>query len=115
MIKVAACAVVLASTIASSASAQVNLTGRYRCVQACSPGYENNFAYVTQNGYDLNLLTESGRALRAWNDWFTPATRIWIDTLQEGAVFSPDGMTIQFDHGAIWQRDIGPPPKPIRR
>jgi hypothetical protein len=27
-----------------------------------------------------------------------------------GAVYSPDGMTIQFDNGTVWQRDMGPPP-----
>jgi hypothetical protein len=32
---------------------------------------------------------------RAWND---------------DAVHSADGMQIQFDHGTIWQRDLGPPP-----
>jgi ribosomal protein L31E len=30
------------------------------------------------------------------------------------AVYSPDGMTIQFDNGTIWQRDVGPPPAPVR-
>ena len=25
------------------------------------------------------------------------------------AVYTPDGMTIQFDNGTIWQRDMGPP------
>jgi hypothetical protein len=27
----------------------------------------------------------------------------------EGAIYSPDGMHIQFDDGRVWQRDIGPP------
>jgi hypothetical protein len=33
----------------------------------------------------------------------------WIEARGEGAVYSPDGMRIQFDDGRVWQRDIGPP------
>ena len=34
-----------------------------------------------------------------------------------GAIYSPDGMTIQFDRGTVWQRaiDLPPPPPPRRR
>src|ERR1019366_6141851 len=39
---------------------------------------------------------------------------IWADNWHEGALFSSDGMTIQFDRGSIWQRDLGePPPAPV--
>lgn len=106
----------LAALVATAASAQsVNLTGVYRCTLACRAGLVGNPAYVTQNGPDLNLLNEAGEAARAWSDWFSPATRIWIDAWNEGAVYSPDGMIIQFDNGTIWKRDLGPPPIRPRR
>jgi hypothetical protein len=102
---------VLAALAATGASAQsVNLTGTYNCVQMCRSGLVGFPAYITQNGPDLNLLNEVGEPARAWPDWFSPATRIWIDVQNQGAVYSPDGMFIQFDSGTIWQRDLGPPP-----
>lgn len=90
-----------------SASAQsINLTGVYTCIQLCRGDLP---AYVTQNGPDLNLLTESRVASRAWPDWFSPENRIWIDAFNESAVYSPDGTLIQFDNGTIWRRDLGLP------
>src|SRR5258708_12874957 len=62
-----------------------------------------------QNGQAVNLTTETGEAYQAWPDWNAPYSRIWIDARGEGAVYSPDGMRIQFDDGRVWQRDIGPP------
>jgi hypothetical protein len=47
-------------------------------------------------------------------DWFSPS-RIWIENWNQGAVFSPNGMIIQFDRGTIWQRDLGMPAPPPRR
>lgn len=100
----------LAAVLATSASAQsVNLTGAYRCVQLCRGGLVGNPAYITQNGPELNLLNEAGEASRAWPDWFAPATRIWVERYNFGAVYSPDLITIQFDNGTIWQRDLGLP------
>src|SRR5215831_19739710 len=101
--------VLLATTGASAQS--LNLTGVYRCIQVCRGDLP---AYITQNGPELNLLTEAGVPSRAWPDWFYPARRIWIDTYNISAVYSPDGMLIQFDNGTIWQRDV-PPPPPVRR
>lgn len=98
---------ILATTLATGAVAQTaNLTGKYRCVQQCRPGFERNPAFVTQNGWDLNLRSEAGEPSRGWVDWFSP-TRIWIENWNQGAVYSPDGMVIQFDRGAIWVRDLG--------
>ena len=93
-----------------SASAQpaVSLTGTYRCVQGCASGFEGRTATITQNGWDLNIVTESGVAIRAWFDWFSPTSRIWMEALHEGAVYSPNGMTIQFDRGTIWERTDDP-------
>ena len=98
---------------ASGASAQsVNLTGTYRCIQNCHDGYLGAPAFVTQNWNQLNLVTETGESFRAWPDVTAPASRIWIDARNESAVYSPDGMRIQFDDGRVWQRDLGPLPPP---
>ena len=105
----AALAAAAALFTASAASAQLaNLTGAWRCVEKCrtAPGAP---AFVTQNGTNLNLVNEAGQPSRAWPDTFAPNSRIWADNWNVGAVYSPDGMTIQFDNGTIWQRDMGPP------
>jgi hypothetical protein len=99
----------LAAFGAVEASAQpVNLTGRYRCVVGCPPGFTGAPAYITQNGWAVNLLTETGVPGRGWMDW----VRIWVPAFNQGAVFSPDGSTVQFDSGKIWRRDYG---RPARR
>lgn len=101
---------------ATGASAQsVDLTGKFKCTQMCRMGLVGNPAYITQNGAQLNLLNEAGEPSRAWPDWFAPQTRIWADAWNMGAVYSPDGMVIQFDNGTIWQRDLLLPPSPLRR
>jgi hypothetical protein len=105
----------LVAVVSTAASAQsVNLSGKYICTQMCRGGLVGNPAYITQNGPELNLLNEAGEPSRAWPDWFAPATRIWIERYDSGAVYSPDGMHIQFDNGTIWERDLGLPP-PLRR
>jgi hypothetical protein len=60
----------------------------------------------------LNLVNEIGQPSRAWIDW---PGHLWAQYWEEGAVVSPDGMTIQFDRGTVWQRDLGPPPPPRLR
>lgn len=97
----------MAALSVTEASAQVpNLSGPYQCVQGCQgPGP----AFVTQNGWDLNLVNEVGVPSRAWVDW---PGHFWAQYWNEGAVYSPDGLTIQFDSGAIWQRLPPPPPPP---
>lgn len=106
-----------AALVASSALAQdVNLTGRYQCIQNCATDEPGRFAFVTQYGRELNVVNEVGMASRAWVDY---PGRIWVDRAQVGAVYSPDAMTIQFDNGTIWQRAVElplpPPPPPPRR
>jgi hypothetical protein len=102
------------AAFAGGASAQsINLTGTYRCIQDCRDGYLGAPAFVTQNGDNLNLVTETGESYRAWPDVTAPNSRIWIDARNESAVYSPDGMRLQFDDGRVWQRDIGPPPSPV--
>ncbi|MEN3287414.1 MAG: hypothetical protein V7634_1714 [Bradyrhizobium sp.] len=106
----------LAACVAGSASAEpfTNLTGTYRCIQMCRDGMIGAPAFVTQNGDDVNLTTETGESYRAWPDVTAPDSRIWIDARNESAVYSPDGMRIQFDDGRVWQRDL-PPPLIVRR
>jgi hypothetical protein len=45
---------------------------------------------------------------RAWIDY---PGHIWIESANQGALFSPDGFTLQFDRGTIWQRapEMAPP------
>jgi len=99
----------LAALVATGASAQsANLTGKYNCIRMCVGGYQ---PYITQNGTELNMVNEAGLPSRAWPDVFDPMTRIWVDASNQSAVYSPDGVLIQFDNGRVWQRDLGPPPR----
>lgn len=95
---------VLATTGAYAQS--VSLTGKYNCVAMCRGQYQ---PYITQNGPELNVVTEAGIPSRAWPDVFFPTSRIWVESLNQSAVYTPDGMLIQFDGGTVWQRDIPPP------
>src|SRR5260370_15123845 len=98
----------IAALAATDASAQgVNLTGQFRYVQLYTAGLQGQPAFVTQSGWNLNLLNEAGEPSRAWIDW---PGHIWAENWHEGALVSSDGMTIQFDRGTIWQRDLGEPP-----
>jgi hypothetical protein len=103
----------VAAFAATGASAQsVDLTGRYNCIAMCRGA---NQPYITQNGPELNVVTEAGIPSRAWPDWYFPATRIWVDAMVQSAVYTPDGLVIQFDGGTVWRRDIPPPPAVRRR
>ena len=87
---------------ATSAVAQaiMNFAGPYRCVQGC---VGPRTALVAQNGWQLILVNEAGQQSKAWID--RPG-RIWVRSWNEGAAYSPDGMTLQFDRGSVWQRDL---------
>jgi hypothetical protein len=98
---------VLGALIATDASAQgVDLNGRWRCVQLCRDGLVGAPAFVTQNGWELNLLNEAGEPSRAWVDW---VGHLWAQNWNQGATYTPDGMFIQFERGTVWQRDMGGP------
>jgi hypothetical protein len=97
---IAAALLVITSTEASTQI--LNLSGSYRCVQGCLDGLTDQLAFITQHDWDLSLVNEAGMPSRAWID--RPG-HIWIDGWHEGAVYSLDGMTVQFDRGTVWQRD----------
>jgi hypothetical protein len=98
-------ATVLAASL-TGASAQVfNLTGQFRCVRLCSAP-PPAVAYLTQAAWELSLVNEAGFASRAWIDY---PGHIWVVGWNEGAFYSADGMTIQFDNGTVWQRVIDVP------
>jgi hypothetical protein len=105
---------ILAALMATNASAQVqgvDLNGRYQCVLMCV-GTPGGWVFITQNGWELNIVSDVGEPSRAWVNY---PGRIWVDRANEGAIYSPDGMTIQFDRGTIWQRAFEVPPPPLRR
>jgi hypothetical protein len=79
-----------------------SLSGQFQCIQGCAPGAAGP-AFVTQNGWDLNLVNEIGQPSRAWIDY---PGHIWVQNWNEGAVYSPDQMTIQFDNGTVWSKNV---------
>jgi hypothetical protein len=95
-----ACAGTSFASTGASAQWMTSLSGPYHCVQNCQVPV-NGQAFVTQNGWDLNLVNEIGQPAHGWIDY---PGHIWIDWWHEGAMFSPDGSTIQFDSGSVWQR-----------
>jgi len=69
-------------------------------VELCAAG-PGSVGFITQNGWEMNIVNEEGIASRAWVDY---PGRIWIDRANQGAIYSPDGFTLQYDRGTIWQR-----------
>ena len=94
----------LIALVACDASAQAigtqdrvpNLSGLYRCVRNCAGA---SLARITAYGWNLLLTNELGQTTKAWIDW---PGHIWVPALNEGAVYSPDGFTIQFNRGSVW-------------
>jgi hypothetical protein len=80
----------------------LGLSGQFQCIAGCAGGSPGP-AFVTQNGWDLNLVNEIGQPSRAWVDW---PGHIWVQSWNEGAVYSADGMTIQFDNGTVWAKNV---------
>jgi len=105
---VLACAGSGVATTGASAQDFLNLSGKYTCVQGClqnSPGP----AFITQNGWTMNLVDEIGQPSRGWID--RPG-HLWTEEWHQGATYSPDGSTITFDSGTVWQIGFAPPPPP---
>ena len=69
-----AIALVLLAATGASAQPAVSLTGTYRCMQGCAPGFEGRPAFVTRNGWNINIVTEAGVSVQAWFDWGAPTT-----------------------------------------
>ncbi len=79
LIALAALSVLAATDVAEAQG--VDLSGQYRCIRNCKgPGP----IFVTQHGWDLNLVNEVGQPSRAWIDW---PGHIWAQSWEEGAVF----------------------------
>jgi hypothetical protein len=103
-----AAAAIAASTIGASAQV-LNLSGQFQCVQGCvvaplAP------AFITQADWQLNLVNEAGMPSRGWIDY---PGHFWAEAWNQGAFYSPDGMTIQFDRGAVWARVVVLPLPPL--
>jgi hypothetical protein len=73
-----------------------NLSGIYRCVHNCAAP---RLGRIVALGRQLTLTGPGGESIRAWIDW---PGHIWVPALNEGAVYSPDGFTIQFERGGVW-------------
>jgi hypothetical protein len=82
-----------------------NLSGLYRCVRSCAGPPVGRIVAL---GRELVLTSANGQSIRAWIDW---PGHIWVPALNEGAVYSPDGFTIQFERGGVWVL-IDPQPIP---
>ena len=95
-------ATVLAASVTGASAQVINLTGQFQCVQLCSAA-PPALAYFTQVNWEISLVNDGGFASRAWIDY---PGHIWVAGWNEGAFYSPDGMTIQFDNGTVWQRVI---------
>ena len=98
---VAAPAVQTVATPVVASGVGPGLSGQFQCIAGCA-GVAGP-AFVTQNGWDLNLVNEIGQPSRAWIDW---PGHIWVQSWNEGAVYSADGMTIQFDNGTVWAKNV---------
>jgi hypothetical protein len=94
-----AVAVTMVATDASAQVSGVSLSGQYRCVAQCPARVRA--AAITQYGWDFNAVNNIGQASRGWVDW---PGHIWIRQLNQGAIYSPTGTTIQFDNGTVWRR-----------
>lgn len=106
-------AAALTATSAAAEGPYINLTGRWQCTAGCLET-QGGFAFITQNGWDLNVVNDLGVASRAWVDY---PGHIWLERANVGAVYSPDGIVLQFDNGTIWQRspELLPAPLPPLR
>jgi hypothetical protein len=104
--KIFALAAALSVVMAANAFAQAvgsqfsppNLSGLYRCVRYCAGVH---FARVTAYGWQLSVTNQAGEAIRGWIDW---PGHIRLPVLNETAVYSPDGFTIQFSRGPAARR-----------
>jgi hypothetical protein len=112
--KVVLTAIALSATmLVSSASAQsiINLSGQWWCVAQCL-GPPRGLAYITQNGWDLNVVNDGGMASRAWVDY---RGHIWIDRANQARFIPPTASLFSLISGTVWQRALALPPPPLPR
>ena len=98
-------ATILTASLTGATAQVLNLTGEFHCVRLCLAG-PRALAYLTQADWQLNLVNEAGVPSRGWIDY---PGHIWAEAWNEGAFYSPDGITIQFDNGTVWQRIVEVP------
>ncbi len=100
MLALAALGVLTAtSALAQSVGSQFHvpdLSGVYRCVRNCAGAGP---AHIAQRGWRLELINEVGEPSTAW---IRQPGYMWVQSWNEGAVYSPDGFTIQFGNGTVW-------------
>ena len=104
----------LAATDASAQSVGTqpslpDLTGVYRCVRNCAGAGP---AHIFQRGWELHLTNEAGQPAEAWIAW--PGL-IKSHSLNDCAVYSADGFTIQFNSGTVWVLVDPQPGAPLRQ
>jgi hypothetical protein len=68
---------------------------------------ERSWRIVARGGW-LTITNEIGQTSTAWIDW---PGHIWVPALNEGAVYSRDGFTIQFSRSSVWAL-VEPQPLP---
>ncbi len=98
-------ATILTMSLTGATAQVLNLTGEFQCVRLCLVG-PPALSYLTQADWQLNLVNEADVPSRGWIDY---PGHSWVEAWNEGAFYSPDGMTIQFDNGTVWQRVIEVP------
>jgi hypothetical protein len=109
LIALCGAAAMFAATTTGASAQVLNLSGQFQCVQGCVAAPVAP-AYVTQADWQLNLVNEAGIPSRGWIDY---PGHFWAEGWNEGAIYSPDGMTIQFDRGTVWQRIVALPLPPV--
>jgi hypothetical protein len=72
---------VMATLVPSDASAQgLNLSGRWQCVALCL-GPPGSIAFITQYGWELNVVNDAGESSRAWVDY--PGRRSQVGKIRQ--------------------------------
>jgi hypothetical protein len=92
--------VALGVAVTDASAQEINLSGPYQCVVNCAA---LGLLRLHRTVGTLNLVNEIGVPSRAWVDW---PGHIWAQSWDQGAIYSPDGTTIQLDRGTVWRRMI---------
>jgi hypothetical protein len=103
---------VLIAAPATQASAPVLYVGQFQCAQGCAPGLcRRGLRHADK--LVAQPVNEAEIPSRASNEW---SGHLWAENWNEGATYSADGLTIQFDRGTVLQRVVAvpvvPPPYP---